>query len=253
VLFDFEPFRNIASEAAGVPVALFQREGSSGQGGLLDERMLADIDTLIVVSLDHISTNQHAKPSEIEAVNSFLERSGTCLIVSPHHDVGAGGERVTLEKELFHHGDRLVPSRQRLSGFGRSLLAGIGYAVENRFGLSPAASVDGTPAQLDLATYSDEMGFLRGVTTFNLHPHLPHFEVAESAPVHVLARQLINRAAPPHPIFEDRDRFDAMLWVAPDAGRKGHVLVCDATLWSAAFGGDPSLRAFWRNVATLPI
>ena len=26
----------------------------------------------------------------------------------------------------------------------------------------------------------------------------------------------------------------------------------DATLWSSAFGGLPSLQAFWRNLARLP-
>jgi hypothetical protein len=40
--------------------------------------------------------------------------------------------------DFLHHGDRALPPRHRLSGFARSLLAGLGVGVENRFGLRAA-------------------------------------------------------------------------------------------------------------------
>jgi hypothetical protein len=66
--------------------------------------------------------------------------------------------------------------------FGRSLLDGLGLPIRNRFGLLPAKSADGGPAPLKIDPSVDRFGLLSGVTTFNLHPHLPHFEMlGESA------------------------------------------------------------------------
>jgi hypothetical protein len=33
----------------------------------------------------------------------------------------------------------------------------------------------------------------------------------------------------------------------------GQLFVCDATLWSSAFGGLGSLQNLWRNLAQLPL
>jgi hypothetical protein len=58
------------------------------------------------------------------------------------------------------------------------------------------------------------LGLLRGVETFNLHPHLPQLErIGPSTErMEVLARQAINPAAPPHPFTRDgRSTFDALL------------------------------------------
>jgi hypothetical protein len=160
--------------------------------------------------------------------------------------------QASREIEFKHHNDRLVPAQQGIGGFGRSLLAELGYPIANRYGLSPAPDRDGGPAPLDIAHGDDEERILEGVTTFNLHPHLPHLDVPLGlAPsVRVLARQLINPQAGPHPFVDAGNRFfNALLHIPPEGRRAAHILVCDATLWSAAFGGTESLRVFWRNLA----
>lgn len=85
--------------------------------------------------------------------------------------------------------------------------------VENRFGLHPAADPDGEPAPI-LAEYDlDRLGLVKGVTTFNLHPHLPHLERIGGAiaKLDVLARQRVDATAPPHPFTADgRWTFDAI-------------------------------------------
>ncbi len=92
-----------------------------------------------------------------------------------------------------------------------------------------------------------------GVTTFNLHAHLPHFErLGESAAkLDVLARQPIDPNAPPHPFTAGGRRdFDALLQSKPDLF-SGRLLICDTTIWSSTVGGLDSLQRFWRNVVLL--
>ncbi len=81
-------FQNVVGEATGQPVSVFQRIDQAGQRLPLDERVLADTDTLMVFGLDHMVTEQEASPEEIEAIRQFLTREGTCLVLGPHHDVG---------------------------------------------------------------------------------------------------------------------------------------------------------------------
>ncbi|QDE97765.1 hypothetical protein BHS05_19020 [Myxococcus xanthus] len=255
ILFDFQRFIQVILEATGNAVTFVERQSAEGGCSPLDDRLLSCADTVIVVSLDHQVTEQTVNANEVAAVRRFLMRSGTALIVCPHHDVGAPQEQSAREVEFLHHGDRLVSSQQRLGGVARSLLAELGFPVENRYGLRPAAAPDGGPAPLDVATHLDTPGFLVGVETFNLHAHLPHLWVppALEGHVRVLARQLIHPSAPPHPFVErGHDRFNAMLWMPPDATRAGHLIVCDATIWSSAFGGLTSLNRFWRNLAQMP-
>src|SRR4051812_7847688 len=56
ILSDFRHFQSVVREATGNEVALIQREGDTPPTGHLDENLLADIDTLIIVSLDHVRT-----------------------------------------------------------------------------------------------------------------------------------------------------------------------------------------------------
>ena len=51
---------------------MFQRVDQAGFALPLDERVLADTDTLLVFGLDHMVTEQEAAPEEIEAVRQFL-------------------------------------------------------------------------------------------------------------------------------------------------------------------------------------
>src|SRR5262249_10146878 len=82
----FEPF---VGQVTVQPVAVYQRIDQAGQKLPIDERLLADTDTLMVFGLDHMITEQEAAPEEIEALKQFLTREGTCLLIGPHHDVGA--------------------------------------------------------------------------------------------------------------------------------------------------------------------
>src|SRR6478609_2203258 len=82
-------FQSLVGEVTGHPVAVYQRVDQAGQRLLLDERVLDDTDTMMVFGLDHMVSGQEADPEEIEALRRFLAREGTCLLLGPHHDVGA--------------------------------------------------------------------------------------------------------------------------------------------------------------------
>ena len=71
-------FQSLVGEVTEHPVAVYQRIDQAGQRLPLDERILADTDTLMVFGLDHMVTEQEASPEEIEAVRQFLTREGTC-------------------------------------------------------------------------------------------------------------------------------------------------------------------------------
>lgn len=253
VLADFERFRQVTRAVTGNEVPLIQRVGATTC--LLDAKILDELDTLIVISLDHLRTRQEAQAEEIAAVTRFLSRENACLVVCPHHFVGDTPEIPSRLQELEHHGDRLVPSQQLIGGFARSLLRGLSLPVLNRYGLHPAAAPDGSPAVLQRFQDLDQLGVLNGVSVFNLHPHLPHLEVPpESAPrFRVLARQSIDTASKDHPFLSrGNTHFNALLWAPPHDRIAGQVLVCDATVWSSAFGGLASLEQFWRNIAQVP-
>jgi hypothetical protein len=253
VLFDFRAFHDVIVEETGHPISIIQREGDKPPVMELDDELLSEVDTLIVISLDHFRSEQRASRGEVEAIRAFLGRESSCLIVCPHHDVGAVEELSAREVQHRHHGDQLVPSQQRIGGFAKSLLDALGFPIENRFGLSPGRAADGSPAML--VHIEGEHGrprILENVRTFNLHPHLPHFWIPPShqGAVSVLAKQSININATPHPFTQDGTRhLDAFLHIPPGGDRSGHIFVCDATLWSAAFSGKPSLQQLWRNVA----
>jgi hypothetical protein len=95
---------------------------------------------------------------------------------------------------------------------------------------------------------------LNGVSTLNLHPHLPHFERLGDAVARldVLARQFIDLSAPPHAFVRSgNSKFDALLQSRPDVFA-GVLLIGDATLWSSAAGGLDNLRRLWTNVVQRP-
>ena len=64
-------FQTVVGEATGQPVAVYQRIDQAGQRLPIDERILADTDTLMVFGLDHMVTEQEASPDEIEALRRF--------------------------------------------------------------------------------------------------------------------------------------------------------------------------------------
>jgi hypothetical protein len=133
-------FQKLAGEVTGHPVAVFQRIDQAGYQLPIDERILADTDTLMVFGLDHLVSEQSATPEEIAAIREWLKRDGTCLLLAPHHDVGFTSDLKQRQMEYKHHGDELVPRQQRFGQYTRSLMKGLGVPVTNQYGFRPASS-----------------------------------------------------------------------------------------------------------------
>lgn len=246
-------FQQLVEEVTGHPVPVFQRVDQAGYRLLLDERVLSDVDTLFVFGLDHLITGQDALPEEIQALGQWLQREGTCLVLGPHHDVGASQNLEERAMEYAHHGDALVPRQQRFGQYTRSLMKGLGVPVENRYGLRPGV-VEGSRqiAPLSIARDLDARGWLTGVTNFSFHKHLPHYAVmpGTTGGVQVLARQPIDLTRP-HPFIEAGHReFNSFLAMSPAGKRAGEILLVDSTVFSTLFGADESLKRFWKNLAT---
>jgi hypothetical protein len=249
-------FQQLVGEATGQPVAIYQRIDQAGQRLPIDERILADTDTLMIFGLDHMVTEQEASPDEIEAVRQFLKREGTCLILGPHHDVGVSSDLKERAMEYAHHGDPLVPRQQRFGRYTLSMMKGLGVPVENRYGLRPA-TIKGTNQITPLNAFRelDSRGWLTDVTTFNFHPHLPHYALItdDAKSIRVLSRQPIDMSRP-HPFTEaGNSEFNNFLWMPPDANRAGDILLADSTIFTTLFGGVESLENFWRNLAMTPL
>jgi hypothetical protein len=256
---NFTVFVELAVTLTGQPVAEIERVADNGKRTALDAGVLDGVDTLIVISFDSVRTGQEAGSAEVDAVRTFLADPDHVVFVCPHHDIGNVPDLphdARLQRQVadfLHHGDKTIPPQQQFGGFARSLLAGLGVPVENRFGLRPAAEADGSPSPIEIETALDRLHFLQGVATFNLHPHLPQLERLGDAVARldVLARQKIDLKAPPHPFTRDRATIDALLQSRPDTFN-GSLLVSDTTLWSSTAGGVDSLRQLWTNVVGRP-
>jgi hypothetical protein len=257
---NFSAFAEQAETQTGHPVIQVERVIDDGSTTLLDDALIADIDTIVVISFDSFRTGQTAQGVEIEALQRFLSNPAHLIFVCPHHDIGEATEVAAEERterqtiEYLHHGDRASPPRQGFGGFARTLLARLGVPVDNRYGLRPAVTTDGSPAPIEVERSRDALGLLQEVETFNLHPHLPQLELIGEAVARmdVLARQPIDLTAPPHPFTrEGRRSFDALLQSRPETFA-GRLLVCDTTMFSSTAGGLDSLRRLWSNVLSRP-
>ena len=248
-------FQELAGEATGHPVAVFQRVDQAGYHQPIDERILDDTDTLMVFGLDHLLAGLEATSAEVEAIAAWLRRPGTCLLLAPHHDVGFTDDYAQRQMEYEHHGDRLVPRQQRFTGYTRSLMRALEVPVHNTWGLRPAVAGD-TKEIAPLTAYPDldTLGLLDDVPTLSFHQHLPHYELTapEVDGLRVLGRQLVDPHRP-HPFTAaGNTEFNAVIWMPPTGDRAGDILVIDSTHFTTLFGGDDSLRKLWRNLATMP-
>jgi hypothetical protein len=247
-------FQQIAGEATDHPVAVFQRIDQAGYRLPIDERILADTDTLMLFGLDHIASEQQATSEEIEAIREWLRREGTCLLLAPHHDVGYTDDMKQRETEYLHHGDALVPRQQGFAQYLRSLMRALDVPVHNRFGLRPAL-LKGTKQIAPLTAFRDldKRGLLQNVPNFNFHLHLPHYELTatDTKLVHLLARQPIDLDRP-HPFTAaGNTEFNCLVWMPPNEQRAGDIVLVDLTHFTTLFGGTESLQNFWRNVALM--
>jgi hypothetical protein len=252
-------FREEMRIRTGNAVPLVERCTSEGKITLLEDDFLDGIDILIIAGFDSQRTAQHPGMSELKAIGRFLDDPGHTLFVCPHHDIGdvegvPDSEALAhQEAEFRHHGDTGIPGQQRLGGFARSLLRELGVPVHNRFGFRAAKMPDGSAAPIQINSQADRFNLLQGVRAFNLHPHLPHFEVLGDAArkLDVLVEQSIDLGAPPHPfVAQGRKTFDALLQSKPNLFG-GRLLICDSTLWTSTNGGLDDLRQFWGNVTRL--
>jgi len=246
-------FQEIVGEVTGHPVAVFQRVDQAGYSLPIDERILADTDTLLVFGLDHLPAGLEATPGEISAIQNWLKREDTCLLVAPHHDVGFTDDMKQRQMEYEHHGDRLVPRQQRFSQYTRSLIKALEIPVTNQWGLRPAL-VKGTKNIAPLTAFRDldKLGLLNNVPTLNFHPHLPHYALTndDGKTVKLLARQPIDLDRP-HPFTAaGNTEFNCLLWLPPNEKRAGDILMVDSTNFTTLFGGTESLENFWKNIAT---
>ncbi len=246
-------FQTIVGQVTGQPVVVYQRIDQAGQKLPIDERMLADTDTLMVFGLDHMITEQEAAPEEIEAAQAVSDARRDLPDDRPHHDVGASQDVRRLQMEYAHHGDPLVPRQQRFGLYTRSLMKGLGVPVENRFGLRPAV-IQGTNqiAPLTAMRDLDTHGWLANVTDLQLSPTPAPLcaDTDDTNTIRVLARQPIDLTRP-HPFIEaGNTEFNSFLWMPPTGTRAGHILLADLTIFTTLFGGAESLDNFWYNLAT---
>jgi hypothetical protein len=247
-------FQLLVGEMTGHPVAVFQRVDQAGFRLPIDERILADTDTLMVFGLDHLQSGEEVTPEEVAAITRWLEREGTCLVLAPHHDVGFTDDLKQRQMEYLHHGDRLVPRQQRFTRYGRSLMTALGVPVHNVWGLCPAR-VNGTTDTAPLTVFRDldKRGLLKDVTTLSFHRHLPHYEITSkgSAAIHLLACQPIEPERP-HPFTAaGNSEFNCLLWMPADKRRAGDIVLVDSTHFTTLFGVTESLKNFWRNIAVM--
>ncbi|MFA5707287.1 hypothetical protein [Mycolicibacterium sp.] len=247
-------FQDLVEEETDHPVAVFQRVDQAGYPQPIDERVLADADTLMVFGLDHLESGLEAAGAEVEAIRDWLGREGTCLLLAPHHDVGFTDNLAERQVEYAHHGDPLVPRQQRFSHYTRSLLRGLGVPVHNIWGLRPAV-VDGTRdvVPLNVSHDLDDLRLLAGVPTLSFHQHLPHYELTapESSALRVLARQRVDPHRP-HPFTAAGNiEFNAVVWLPPAGRQAGQVVLIDSTHFTTLFGGTASLHQLWRNLAAM--
>ena len=130
--------QSVVGEVTGNGVAVFQRIDQAGYKLPIDERILADTDTLMVFGLDHLLSEQE------EA--SERDRGGPQVAATRRNLPSAwtpsrcGIYRRSKQRQLeyTHHGDALVPRQQRFGQYTRSMMKALQVSVINRFGLRPA-------------------------------------------------------------------------------------------------------------------
>ena len=94
----------------------------------------------------------------------------------------------------------------------------------------------------------DTRGWLTGVTTFNSHPHLPHYALTtdDAKLIRVLARQPMDMSRA-HPFTEAGNReFNTFLWMPPSGARAGDIVLVDLTMFMTLSGGAESSRPLWE-------
>jgi hypothetical protein len=146
---NFAAFAEQAGALTGNPTIQVERVSDDGVKTPLDDGLIADADTIVVISFDSLRNSQVTAETEVAAIRRFLDHPDHLIFVCPHHDIGETADAARQQREdrqiaeHLHHGDPGIPPRQGFGGFARTLLAGLGVPVENRFGLRPASPPTG--------------------------------------------------------------------------------------------------------------
>ena len=120
-------------------VPVFQRVDQAGFKLPLDERVLADADTLLVFGLDHMVTGAGGRAGGDRGRPAVPARAkGPAWSWARTTTSASSDDPKERDMEYHHHGDALVPRQQRFGQYTRSLMKGLGVPVENRYGLRPA-------------------------------------------------------------------------------------------------------------------
>ena len=208
---------------------------------------------MMIFGLDHMVTEQEASAEEIEAVRKFLTREGTCLMIGPHHDVGVSSDPAERQMEYAAPRRSLGSEAATLRPLHALPYEGTGRTRGESMGPAPCAVAgDESDCSVDRHEGLGHARWLTGVTTFNFHPHLPHYALTtdDAKLIRVLARQPIDMSHP-HPFTEAGNReFNTFLWMPPSGTRAGDILLVDLTMFTTLFGGTESLDRFWNNLAT---
>ena len=171
-------FQRVVEEATGHPVAVFQRIDQAGYKLPIDERILADTDTLMVFGLDHLLSEQDAAPEEIAGHSGVAQARG-------HVPLLGAASRRRVYKRLRATSGRVSSSRRRARSTPAALRAVHALADESArrsrsqpLGFRPAV-VKRTNEISPLTSFRDldKKNLLNNVPTLNFHPHLPHYEL----------------------------------------------------------------------------
>ena len=132
-------FQELAEEATGHPVAVFQRIDQAGYRLPIDERILADTDTLMVFGLDHLLSEQEAAPEEIaiaEAIARLRELVDSTVEWVEHRWAGLRS---------------FAPDRLPVYGFDPRKAGFFWFAGQGGFGIqtAPAGAALGAALLLD--------------------------------------------------------------------------------------------------------
>jgi hypothetical protein len=128
---NFAAFAEQAETLTGNPVIQVERVSDDGVKAPLDDALIANADTIVVISFDSFRTGQMAAETEVEAIRRFLDGPDHLIFVCPHHDIGETADAARQEREdrqiaeHVHHGYPGIPPRQGFGGFARTLLASV--------------------------------------------------------------------------------------------------------------------------------
>ncbi len=133
-------FQELAEEATGHPVAVFQRIDQAGYKLPIDERVLADTDTLMVFGLDHLLSEQEAAPEEIAAITEWLDARAPACCWRPHHDVGFTDDYSATPDGVRAPRRPAGPRQQRFGQYTRSLMKALDVPVTQHLGAATLPS-----------------------------------------------------------------------------------------------------------------